>query len=109
MLLFSLVLGGMFGVALLLARGIVYLLKGSLRGHHPKELLDLYLQQDDLLNSIEDGLVATDLRGQVVFANDQARGLYFLFQLWYDAARPLKKRKDRYVHRPHRLPGTPLR
>ena len=74
-LLFSLVLGGMFGVALLLARGIVYLLKGSLRGHHPKELLDLYLQQDDLLNSIEDGLVATDLRGQVVFANDQARTL----------------------------------
>ncbi len=72
-LLFSLVLGGTFGVALLLARGIVYLLKGSLRGHHPKELLDLYLQQDDLLNSIEDGLVATDLRGQVVFANDQAR------------------------------------
>ena len=74
-LLFSLVLGGMFGVALLLARGIVHLLKGSLRGHHPKELLDLYLQQDDLLNSIEDGLVATDLRGQVVFANDQARTL----------------------------------
>ena len=71
----SLVLGGMFGVALLLARGIVHLLKGSLRGHHPKELLDLYLQQDDLLNSIEDGLVATDLRGQVVFANDQARTL----------------------------------
>ena len=74
-LLFSLVLGGMFGVALLLARGIVHLLKGSLRGHHHKELLDLYLQQDDLLNSIEDGLVATDLRGQVVFANDQARTL----------------------------------
>lgn len=74
-LLFFLVLGGMFGVALLLSRGIVHLLKGSLRGHHPEELLDLYLQQDGLLNAIEDGLVATDLRGQVVFANDQARAL----------------------------------
>lgn len=73
---FLFILCGVFVVALLLSRGIVLLLKGSLQGHHPAELLNLYLQQDDVLNAIEDGLVATDAQGAVVFSNDPARRLF---------------------------------
>ncbi len=67
------------GVVLLLgvglSRGIVSLLRGSLKGHHPMELLHLYLQQGDVLNAIEDGLVATDLEGRVLFSNQAANRL----------------------------------
>lgn len=62
--------------ALLLSHGIVQLLKNSLGGYHPAELLDLYLQQDDVLNAIEDGLIATDPDGTIVFANECARQLF---------------------------------
>lgn len=74
-LVFIFILFACLITAFLLSRGIVHLLKDSLRGHHPTELLDLYLQQDDVLNAIEDGLVATDPSGTVVYANDQARQL----------------------------------
>lgn len=64
------------GVVLLLgvglSRGIVALLRGSLKGYHPTELLELYLKQEDVLNAIEDGLVATDLEGKVIFSNQAA-------------------------------------
>lgn len=59
-----------------LSHGIVRLLKRSLRGYHPAELLDLYLRQGSVLNAIKDGLVATDLDGQVIFANDAACDLF---------------------------------
>ena len=65
----------MLAVALSLSHGIVALLKNSLRGHHPAELLDLYLRQADVLNAIEDGVVATDPAGAIVFCNRAARGL----------------------------------
>ena len=75
-LVFIVILCAALLIALLLSNGIVFLLKTSLHGYHPTELLDLYLQQDDVLNAIEDGLVATDPNGIVVFANDQARQLF---------------------------------
>ena len=73
---FLLILCGVFVVALLLSRGIVLLLKRSLLGHQPEELLDLYLRQDDVLNALEDGLVATDPQGRVIFSNNPARQLF---------------------------------
>lgn len=67
------------GVVLLLgvglSRGIVALLRGSLKGHHPTELLELYLKQEDVLNAIEDGLVATDREGTIIFSNQAAQRL----------------------------------
>lgn len=63
-------------VGVLLSRGIVHLLKKGLLGHHPHELLDLYLQQGEVLNAIEDGLVATDPEGRVVFENQAAQSLF---------------------------------
>lgn len=68
------------GVVLLLgvglSRGIVAMLRGSLKGHHPMELLALYLKQEDVLNAIEDGLVATDREGKVIFSNQAANRLF---------------------------------
>lgn len=63
-------------VALGLSRGLVVLLRRSLLGYHPTELLELYLQQGEVLNAVEDGLVATDTRGKVVFANQAACQLF---------------------------------
>ncbi len=50
-------------VSILLSHGLVSLLRDSLMGHHPTELLDLYLRQDTVLNALEEGLVATDSTG----------------------------------------------
>ena len=76
MLLFFAVLCSALFMAFALSHGIVSLLKNSLRGYHPTELLNLYLQQDNVLNAIKDGLIATDSSGQVVFANDAACELF---------------------------------
>ena len=70
-----LVFAAVFLVGLGLSRGMVNLLKKSLRGYHPYELLELYLRQGDVLNAIEDGLVATDRQGRVIFSNRAARDL----------------------------------
>ena len=72
----SLVLFTALLVAMGLSRGLVALLRRSLLGYHPTELLELYLQQGEVLNAVEDGLVATDPRGKVVFANQAACQLF---------------------------------
>lgn len=61
--------------AVLLSRGIVAMLRSSLHGHRPEELLDLYLRQDDVFNTLEDGLIATDEHGTVIFCNSAAGGM----------------------------------
>lgn len=75
-LLFLLVLMLSLLGAMTMSRGIVKLLKDSLGGRRPDELLDLYLRQGDVLNAVEDGLIATDAGGQVIFANEQALRLF---------------------------------
>ena len=72
LLSFLLVMGVAILAAAALSRGIVTLLKGALQGHRPEELLDLYLRQGDVLNTLEDGVAATDGDGRVIFANDSA-------------------------------------
>ena len=73
---FFCILAAALVIALLLSRGIVRLLQSSLHGYQPDELLDLYIRQDEVLNAIEDGLIATDGRGVVLFSNKQARRLF---------------------------------
>lgn len=67
-------------ISVLLAHGLVSLLRDSLMGHHPTELLDLYLKQDTVLNALEEGLIATNAAGTIVYANQAAK------QLFHDAA-----------------------
>lgn len=66
----------MIPVSVLLSHAIVRILQSSLMGHHPQELLDLYLRQSGVLNSVEDGLMAADRNGIVIFANDAARRIF---------------------------------
>lgn len=70
----------MLVVSVLLSHGLVSLLRDSLMGHHPTELLDLYLRQDVVLNALEEGLIATDSNGVIAYANQAARQLFQLPQ-----------------------------
>jgi sensor histidine kinase regulating citrate/malate metabolism len=74
-LVFALIFVVALVLSQLLSRGILHLLKDALHGHRPAELLELYRQQDEVLNAIEEGLVGTDLSGVVVYVNDRARQL----------------------------------
>ena len=71
----------MLVVSVLLSHGLVSLLRDSLMGHHPTELLDLYLRQDVVLNALEEGLIATDSNGVIAYATQAARQLFQLPQL----------------------------
>lgn len=66
----------MFFVSLLLTHAVVRALRSSLMGHHPQELLDLYIRQDTVLNAMEEGLIASDQKGIVVFANQSAKTIF---------------------------------
>ena len=66
----------MLAGSVLLSHGIVHLLRSSLMGHHPQELLKLYLQQDTVLNAMEEGIIASDRNGLVIFANQAAGNLF---------------------------------
>ncbi len=77
-LVFLAILGAALLTALLLSQGIVRLLRDSLGGRQPHELLELYLRQDNVLNALGDALVATGPDGTVVFANREAERLFDL-------------------------------
>lgn len=66
----------MMFVSVLFSHGIVLVLRSSLMGHHPQELLDLYLRQDEVLNAIEEGLVASGREGTILFSNLAAREMF---------------------------------
>lgn len=66
----------MIFVSFFLTHSMVRYLRKSLLGFHPNELLDLYLRQDEVLNAVVEGLVASDLEGNVLFANSVARHLF---------------------------------
>jgi len=51
----------------------VRILCSSLMGHHPRELLELYLRQDTVLNAMTEGIIASDRDGTVIFANQTVR------------------------------------
>lgn len=70
------ILGLMLFVSLFMTRLIVAFLRKSLMGLHPDELLDLYLKQDEIMNAVEEGLIASDPEGTVLFSNMVARRLY---------------------------------
>ena len=66
----------MLSASVLLSHLIVRMLRASLMGHHPQELLDLYLKQDTVLNAMEEGIIASDRNGTVIFANKTAEKLF---------------------------------
>lgn len=66
----------MLTASAMLSNLIVRLLHASLMGHHPEELLDLYLKQDSFLNSMNESIIASDKNGHVIFMNQSAAGLF---------------------------------
>lgn len=59
-------------ISLALSGGIMRFLRRSLLGLRPEELLGRYLRQDQVLGAVEEGLVASDAEGRVLFANSTA-------------------------------------
>lgn len=66
----------MLALSVLLSQGIIRVLRSSLMGHHPQELLELYKRQDKVLNAMNEGIIASDKNGSVIFANQTARSLF---------------------------------
>lgn len=73
---YALIMGIMLAVSVLLSHGIIHILRSSLMGHHPRELLELYMRQDTVLNAMNEGIIASDKNGAVIFANQTARSLF---------------------------------
>ena len=72
---YILILAIMLLASAFISHFIVRMLRASLMGHHPQELLDLYLKQDTVLNAMEEGIIASDRNGNVIFANQSALNL----------------------------------
>lgn len=73
---YLLILLVMLLLSVLFSHGIVYVLRSSLMGHHPQELLNLYLRQDEVLNALEESLVAVGRDGKILFSNQAAGELF---------------------------------
>ncbi|MEA5136054.1 MAG: ATP-binding protein [Candidatus Fimivivens sp.] len=73
LLLHLIIFFGMMAVSFLLSHGILAYLRKTLMGLQPEELLSRYLQQDEVLGAIAEGLVASDTAGNVLFINAAAR------------------------------------
>ncbi len=63
-------------VSIFLAGASMQLLRKSLKGFDPEELIRLYTQQDEVMNSIDEGLIATDTQGRILFSNQKAAELF---------------------------------
>lgn len=66
----ALILGVLFAV--LIARSI----RRSLLGYEPTQLRDLYIQKADLLNALDEGIIAIDSDGQCIDYNQAALTLF---------------------------------
>ena len=47
--------------------------QNALMGYQPGELLNLYIRQDEIINSISEGLISADRSGIILFSNYEAR------------------------------------
>ena len=60
-------------VGFLLSHAILAYLRKTLMGLGPEELLSRYLQQDEVLGAISEGIIASDAAGKILFVNAAAR------------------------------------
>lgn len=58
-------------VSISLTHTMFSLLRDSLLGYDPEELVNIYTRQDEVMNMIDEGLAATDLDGRILFANQK--------------------------------------
>lgn len=60
-------------VSALVTQAFLRFQRNALLGYRPGELLNLYIRQDEVINSISEGLVSTDRNGKILFSNAAAR------------------------------------
>lgn len=63
-------------VSISLTHAFIRFMRRALMGFNPNELLDRYIKQDEVMNSIEEGLVATDREGRILYYNQTAAALF---------------------------------
>ena len=72
-LTFFIVLVCMIGVGLLISAGIMYHLRKILLGHQPEEFSNLYIERDEVLDALEEGLFAISNDGRIILMNQSAK------------------------------------
>lgn len=58
-------------VSISLTHTVISLIKDSLLGYDPEELVNIYTRQDEVMNQINEGLIATDINGKILFSNQK--------------------------------------
>lgn len=69
------ILGVMLIIGFFLSHAILRVMRKTLMGFQPEELLRRYLRQDVVLSAVSEGLIASDTAGTVLFVNSAARSL----------------------------------
>ena len=90
-LTFLLVLVCMIGVGLLISAGIMRHLRKILLGHQPEEFCNLYIERDEVLNALEEGLFAISNDGRVILMNQSAKTMLALSPEEPAEGRPLEE------------------
>ncbi len=70
---FFLIAAAVFGLGFLLSRKLSDKIKNSLLGYEPEAFLQLFYQREDILEALEEGILAIDSNAVVVFVNRAAR------------------------------------
>lgn len=52
------------------------ILRKNLLGYQPEELVSRYIRHNEVVNALDEGIIATDREGRVIFANRLAEGLF---------------------------------
>ena len=70
---YTLLLGGVLLITLLLSTYFAYRFKKIILDMEPEEIAALYLQKDCLLNSVQEGIILLDRNHEIQEANDRAK------------------------------------
>lgn len=98
----ALILGILFAV--LIARSI----RRSLLGYEPTQLSDLYVQKSDLLNALDEGVIAVDSAGHCIYYNQSALTLFQSPEAIYDFSEHELQSNDSFNNRRIRFGSTDL-
>ena len=77
-LTFLAVLVCMIGLGLLVSAGIMRHLRKILLGHQPEEFRNLYIERDEVLDALEEGIFAISNDGRVILMNQSAKAILAL-------------------------------
>ena len=71
--IFILIFGALLSLGTLLSGASVYSIRKILFGHDPEEFRRMFLEHTDVIDRLEEGLLAVDTKGNVTLINKSAR------------------------------------